>query len=1798
MELYKYRSFANILVAIALMVCSCETKHETVGNTDTANTDTETRLVTPEPDSLITRTESEILSEPVGRLVGISNVTAHAATSISTEKVTLLIDSGAVSRDVEISILATTEEHSGSIPENLANLTVDGAVYRMLPDGQKFEKDITIAMSYDSMALPYGYTPEDIYTFFYNEETHLWQQVERDSVDTENQIVYSRTNHFTDYINGVLKVPESNDAMAYTPTSIKDLKAADPMEGITMIAPPEANNMGTANLSYPLQIPAGRRGMQPNLAVTYNSAGGSGILGLGWSLPVSEISVETRWGVPLYDRTLETEGYILDGTTLVTSYYDDNHNLRLNKPVYHREYDPRYTSDTVRFYPRVEGAFRKIERIGTNTDNYYWVVTDKDGTKHFYGKNKQATLRDHKNNIAKWMLEKSVDTYGNTVTYTYATQYDTVPGQPSSKQVCLDCIRYTGVDGSSDHGQYIVRFNYVEKQEKTNSFRYGLEETDHYLLDRVEVMFRDTIVREYYFGYKKGDFGKTLLCKIFEGYDDSTRCQRYQASGGNKTIRELSPYSRCGVMPADKNPFLHIFHSFEYYSLGTTELFAGSVTLEHEGEDNFTVFDYLDSIIQENHGFSGSGSFGWNVYGGLNVGSDYTPWLKTLSAGGHYSYSKDQSEGFLQLVDINGDGYPDKLYKTLRGELKCRPQIPGANKFGAPETIHGISSFLHTESSTHNYGWEASATFAGIGENWSDGRSTTSVYVSDINGDGLADIVDNGSVFINRGGYHFSDVTNKDTIHVGGSCESDVFCFSGETDPTIFDDGYYTVERIECKTMQSKISVYDTVFNADGSYVVIDRGSRMSDPIDSCWTIVDTFYYSYPRRYEPRVDLVRMWKAPYTGIISVSGTAKLSDSLHSHRVTTRTLDGVWISVQKAGDTNLMASEMVFPSTPTSIGCQIDVIEGDTIFFRINAHDKRLYDQVEWTPHIEYSSATHRNNVTAFPLTRRDANGDYVYKFDYASDYMLAEHQCVAIGPDSGGNCDNSFSVVCKIKAHHPLSQDMSYSLVKSNIDNTGPETVINSTTFSRGSSPNVTLTWDADVPSTQKLVLRLSPVGGGQLNWSEIDAYATVALTYSTDATINSRLADSNARGAYIYHPAVERAFYDYLVFPSTLVSGISGSPNLDITVTYDDCSFLRSFVYLTVKGNNDSTCFKTGVHLLRGRATVSTSPFVFSPSSVYSVDCYVANPARASHISNIKVTIDSVTYDAGLYAKYGPDTCKHHGTLYRGWGQFGYKCPDSNALYINSNQIHADSYYTDTNNVPRIGDDDIDNYRFPDMDPDGIPEESPGGSMVNPLAGSFFEMHADAGKARWTSFANLVTASRSLASLDNADPAAENGQLTTVDMMQSPLPVVSTGAKVKAVNKLTMNKGTGYTRNRHSHSEGYSRLLGDYMDLNGDRYPDNVSEKVIQFSRAQGGLGSATYGYSESAGINRTENTSDGHANNGTFLVNTFESVANAKKSRVVSRVTGLLQLLSGVDPTIGSDLTKNTFTDINGDGLADLVFSNGTVKYNMGYRFTPARSIPSCVIRSSRSVSFAKGIGINRRNTSITGNIGCNWSGNNTTFALMDVNADGLPDLVSPSLIRINMGDSSFTDYSSVGIDNSTSTSFSLNVSGTYDVVFSIWGFPVKVGGSAGGGASVSFSHSRAEFTDMNNDGYVDYVYRDGTNIKVRYSKIGCANMLKSVTNFANAEFLIEYEQSRSTVECPQRHWNMSVLSVYDGHDGDGASTIYKRFDYGNRHYDRFERDDYGYDTVITYDYATHDDFDTNSVGSRYRTYTQPVG
>jgi hypothetical protein len=255
---------------------------------------------------------------------------------IEHDELQLAVGMDAVDEDMTITIGSLDEDLLPPLDPGMTNVTKGSRKgYRFLPHHSKFNSNLQVVLPYDPELLPDGFAETDIKTYYFDEELGSWQALEMDDVLTETEKMASFTDHFTDMINAVVTVPDAPESNSFNPTQIKDIKAADPGAGFNLMAPPQANNMGSATLSYPLEVPPGRVGIQPQLSVQYNSGGGNGWMGLGWDLPVQAITIDTRWGVPRYSGSQETETYLMGGQQLSPVAHRDALQPRTNEKVFH-----------------------------------------------------------------------------------------------------------------------------------------------------------------------------------------------------------------------------------------------------------------------------------------------------------------------------------------------------------------------------------------------------------------------------------------------------------------------------------------------------------------------------------------------------------------------------------------------------------------------------------------------------------------------------------------------------------------------------------------------------------------------------------------------------------------------------------------------------------------------------------------------------------------------------------------------------------------------------------------------------------------------------------------------------------------------------------------------------------------------------------------------------------------------------------------------------------------------------------------------------------------------------------------------------------------------------------------------------------------------------------------------------------------------------------------------------------------------------------------------------------------------
>ncbi len=656
----------------------------------------------------------------------ISNVfSGSSKTFIKGQKMMLAV--GAASIEVnntallENKTLSITPLRSLDLPAldpMMTNLT-NGRGYRFLPHGEHFAEGALVKLGYNKELLPPGYTEDDIRTFFFDKNTGHWEALERDSLDVEHQVIISKTTHFTDMINGVIKTPESPDTQGFAATMMNDIKAADPTAAIQTIQPPAANQQGSANLSYAIEVPPARNGMQPNISVTYNSDGGSGWLGEGWDIQTPKITVDTRWGVPRYSPTQETETYSLNGAMLVQM---DNQTAT----VAHRGDKIARKNGDVQFYPRNEGNFAKIIRKGTSPKDYTWEVTDKSGTIYLYS---QQLKGGKDNNIAEWFLTSVTELHGDLIKYNYTALDETIQGNVKAKAVYLTSIEY-------GNGNSVVSFqNNNTKTVKTSNGRYGFLTSQQKLLTKVTVTHLGSTLRSYDLVYKNGDgaFKKTLLEKIVQN-----------DAGGAKFNEHVFDYyddvkASEGYVPFTSNE--------ENWNTGADNITGkGIITKADITRDGVNFNDKISAL---GGGVSTSGGFSLYVGVGLD---DKLYASESNTFGASFSYSPSQSKGLLALLDINGDGLADKVFSEA-GRIYYRPN-QGNNTFGDKLEVNGISTFSFTKSTATSYGAVANIglgfSVGKVGTSYENSKTTTSAYFQDVNNDGLVDLVRDGVVYFNH----------------------------------------------------------------------------------------------------------------------------------------------------------------------------------------------------------------------------------------------------------------------------------------------------------------------------------------------------------------------------------------------------------------------------------------------------------------------------------------------------------------------------------------------------------------------------------------------------------------------------------------------------------------------------------------------------------------------------------------------------------------------------------------------------------------------------------------------------------------------------------------------------------------------------------------------------------------------------------------------------------------------------------------------------------------------------------------
>ena len=1628
--------------------------------------------------------------------------TAHSD-SISVAGGTLAVAKGRLLRPVSLSICAVDSTALPELDFAMCNVTGESDGYRFLPHGTHFtEEGATVRLKYDRTRIPSGYTEDDIRTFYYDTKEGHWVALERVRVNKELAYVESKTTHFTDMINGVIQAPESPETDGFAPTMMNDIKAADPTAKLNIIAPPTANNRGSANMQYAFEMPPARNGMAPSLAISYNSDGGNGWLGQGWDLSVPSITLDTRWGVPRYDLANETETYSLSGSMLSTM--DDNGAMS----VAHRGDKIARKADR-QFYTRQGGDFSRIIRKGDSPANYYWEVTDKQGVVYTYGGEGavlKGTITDLSGNtrevISEWKLKKVVETHGDWIEYEYTAADEPVRGGLVAKAVYLSKVSAGNAESTEPHTVVTLTGNKTKRQ-KANNARYGYLTSSNRLLEKVSVSFMGEELRSYTFSYVDGAFHKDLLEGVRQ-FDDRGQEFAFQKFDYYDDVQAASGYV----------PFKDGEETWNTHNDGLDAGFINPLQGTGRFSDKPTALGGTTST-------STSGSF----YVGVGP-SDFSQW-KSNTAGGSYNYSSDNSKGLSTFVDLNGDGLPDKVYRKS-GALYYRPQIrtseSGEVLYGEAVKVVGISSFATTKSSTNSGGGKAvvgwNVLTAQFGADASKTKTKTTEYFSDINGDGLVDLVSNGKVYFN---------------HIE-------FDAQGNAVPTF------------------------TLSSADTPSPIIYSGK-----IDASVITIDPAEQAEMIASSPMEDMVRVWVAPKQGIVNISGTVSLivpSGDYDSQEY--EKADGVRVAIQKGGSELWSQSISKGDATAHNATAQaVSVNKGDRIYFRVQSGNEETsngaFDNVQWSPVITYAG-TEEIMPNGYSTTKYEPQEGAIYdvntvvNVDNGNPFSLAGHfskpqttddvviKVLASNDryDNSGNANPNYVEKVVYRAEYGW-QDVVDTDINADIANADK---LPNISFVIESSSNVDWTsvkWNPSV--TYKDSTETShtvAVGPHYLTYARMDAEGTSKTFLAQDTLISVKpsvvFGSTDVNGTVTLLAKTQ----DRLIAKKTfaVTSGVFASDSLTIENIGTD----KVWFEITYPGSLSSSVTASSVSVRRGTSivteTVGAGFYSYGQDEGFGMlyrgwggFVYNASEGRYSRPIDealLKLPEDENTKPDPLTLPFTP---------------------------IGTDQINLDRW-TGQHSGIYLTADEMATARLAEQDV----------ILTNPLendvdiagmAGEHLQGTGAAAVTQVSSSKSTVTQSGGMGITYSDANGSAKTEVTMMDMNGDGYPDIIAGGTIQYTNSLGGLSGEKYAGIGTTSSDNESQSWG---------YGGNPVASVSNIvNLAKNGFkGNGNKNGSNSGGTNETEGNkltsilskvsiSAGVPKNTDEAVEDFIDVnGDGLPDKVLSDKTVRLNLGYSFSAPVAWDLER-----IQGGKSLSYSAGAGGSSGDIGMGGTLENKDKTKTIDKASS-SFSAGVGI------VTSEM-------ESEYNLMDVNSDGLPDKVWKTdggvMISLNTGagfDTPFIWNGMSKINESASTSESVNAAFTISINIPIIG--IKISTNPGFATGHSINRVKYSLQDVDGDGYLDIVTSDSeSELTVRRSAIGRTNMLKSVTNSIGGRFELDYAHSTPTYGHPGGKWVMSALTVDDGIHDDGP-LMKTAFEYTDGFRDRHERDFLGFGKVIT--------------------------
>lgn len=470
---------------------------------------------------------------------------------------------------------------------------------------------------------------------------------------------------------------------------------------------------GAAAYTIPIRVPPGSAGLEPRLALTYNSQGINGLLGAGWSL--SGLSTVYRCS-----KTIVQDGF----TSGIYFNVDDRFCIDGQRLV---AVSGSYGGDGVEHRTERE-AFTKVVSYATGPSVWFKAWT-KAGLVMEYGNTADSWIEAQGRSIPRaWAVNKVSDKAGNYFTVTY--QEDTTNGDFRPAR-----IDYTGNAGAGVAPFASVVFTYEDRTDIKPAYVAASAIKTMKRLTNIKTYVGASPVTSYRLVYNYSPSGLSRLASIQECDGAETQCISpisiawQDPGGGGFSQTSLSGMPSGSLVPGDVN------------GDGLTDLVwlsGGTLYVAYATGSGFQAAVNIGSLAQGTPfyvaDFDGNGRADILAQTG-------DIWLSTSSG---FTQTSWGGIAFDVTGDFNGDGLADGAYVSA-GWLYVRYST--GSGFQAPVSLgaagwpimagdfdgNGRADIVDVNGTTYlsySTGYTQNA--------WSLGIS--SGVAGDFNGDGLCDI--------------------------------------------------------------------------------------------------------------------------------------------------------------------------------------------------------------------------------------------------------------------------------------------------------------------------------------------------------------------------------------------------------------------------------------------------------------------------------------------------------------------------------------------------------------------------------------------------------------------------------------------------------------------------------------------------------------------------------------------------------------------------------------------------------------------------------------------------------------------------------------------------------------------------------------------------------------------------------------------------------------------------------------------------------------------------------------------------